>query len=128
MELTGNAYFVREPYYISELMRPHLIERERPYEIVATVTLAKIDYENFTTDMLADRQFMRSLIFRWAVELNMLCHTIAAHYRVDEIDRRALRAFAVEEVKRSCGQVSFDHALDVQRGAPYERAPDSDEW
>ena len=58
MELTGNAYFVREPNYLSELMRPHLIERERPYEIVATVTLAKIDYENFTTDMLADRQFI----------------------------------------------------------------------
>ena len=71
---------------------------------------------------------LRSLLFKWAVELNMLCHTIAAHYRVDEIDRRALRAFAVEEVKRSCGQVSFDHALDVQRRAPYERAPDSDEW
>ena len=37
MELTGSAYFVREPYYLSELMTPHLIERERPYEIVATV-------------------------------------------------------------------------------------------
>ena len=71
---------------------------------------------------------MRSLIFRWAVELNMMCHTIAAHYRVDELDRRVLRAFAVEEVKETGGQVSFDHALDVQRGAPYERAPDSDEW
>ncbi len=27
-------------------------------KIVATVTLAKIDYENFTTDMLAYRQFI----------------------------------------------------------------------
>lgn len=58
MELTGNAYFVRKPRAISELMTPHLIERERPYEIVETVTLAKIDYENFTTDMLADRLFI----------------------------------------------------------------------
>ena len=58
MELTGKAYFVREPYYLSELMTPHLIVRERPYEIVATVTLAKIDYENFITDMAADRQFL----------------------------------------------------------------------
>ena len=63
---------------------------------------------------------LRSLIFRWAVELNMLCHTIAAHYRVDEIDRQALRAFAVEEVTKTGGQVSFDHALDVQRRLPYE--------
>ena len=63
---------------------------------------------------------MRSLIFKWAVELNMLCHTIAAHYRVDEIDRRALRAFAVDEVRKTCGQVSFDHALDVQRQLPVD--------
>ncbi|MBO4676990.1 MAG: hypothetical protein J5633_05545 [Oscillospiraceae bacterium] len=63
---------------------------------------------------------LRSLLFKWAVELNMMCHTIAAHYRVDEIDRRALRAFAVDEVKKTYGQVSFDHAIDVQRGLPYE--------
>ena len=63
---------------------------------------------------------LRSLLFKWAVELNMMCHTIAAHYRVDEIDRRALRAFAVDEVKKTCGQISFDHAIDVQRGLPYE--------
>ena len=65
---------------------------------------------------------LRSLLFKWAVELNMMCHTIAAHYRVDEIDRRALRAFAVDEVKKTYGQVSFDHAIEVQRGAPYERS------
>ena len=65
---------------------------------------------------------LRSLLFKWAVELNMLCHTIAAHYRVDEIDRRALRAFAVDEVKKTCGQVSFDHAIDIQRQLPV------DEW
>ena len=63
---------------------------------------------------------LRSLLFKWAVELNMMCHTIAAHSRVDEIDRRELRAFAVDEVKRTYGQVSFDHAIDVQRGLPYD--------
>lgn len=84
--------------------------------------------EEFRKAAVENENRLRSLLFKWAVELNMLCHTIAAHYRVDEIDRRALRAFAIDEVKKSCGQVSFDHALDVQRGAPYERAPDSDEW
>ncbi len=59
---------------------------------------------------------LRSLLFKWAVELNMLCHTVAAHFGADEIDRRALRGFAVDEVKKSIGQISFDHALDVQRG------------
>ena len=66
---------------------------------------------------------LRSLLFKWAVELNMMCHTIAAHYRVDEIDRRELRAFAVDEVKKTYGQISFDHAIDVQRGLPYEWEP-----
>ena len=82
--------------------------------------------EEFRKAAVENENRMRSLIFRWAVELNMLCHTIAAHYRVDEIDRRALRAFAVEEVTKTGGQVSFDHALDVQRRAPYEPAPNSD--
>lgn len=68
---------------------------------------------------------LRSLLFKWAVELNMACHTIAAHYGVDEMDRKALRNFAEEEVKRTCGQVSFDHALDVQRRIPVK---DDQKW
>ena len=76
--------------------------------------------EEFRKATVENENRMRSLIFRWAVELNMLCHTIAAHYHVDEIDRRELRAFAVKEVKETGGQVSFDNALRVQRGLPYE--------
>ena len=43
------AFFVREPERLSDLMKPHLLERERLYEIVRTVTLPRIDYENFVT-------------------------------------------------------------------------------
>ena len=70
---------------------------------------------------------MRSLIFRWAVELNMMCHTIAAHFRADPINRRELRAFAVKEVMDTNGNVSFDHALDVQRQGRFD-AVDEDEF
>ncbi len=66
---------------------------------------------------------LRTLIFKWAVELNMLCHMMAAHYRVDEIDRRALRAFAVDEVKRTKGKFGIDLALDIQR-----QLPEDDQW
>ena len=52
------AHFVELPRRIEELQRPHLIDRERPYSIAATVVLRKIDYENFITDMIADRQFL----------------------------------------------------------------------
>ena len=58
---------------------------------------------------------LRSLLFKWCVELNMACHTIAAHFKADEIDRRELRAYAVQEVKETNGQISFDNALDIQR-------------
>ena len=58
---------------------------------------------------------LRCLQFKWCVELNMMAHTVAAHFRADPIDRKELRAFAVDEVKRTNGQISFDKALDTQR-------------
>ena len=58
MEKTGYAYFVESPRIIDDLKVPHPIEQETQYEIVKTVKLAKIDYENFITDMIADRQFI----------------------------------------------------------------------
>ena len=75
-----------------------------------------------TMDENSNRQ--RALLFKLCVEVNMLCHTMAAHYRADEIDRRALRAFAVREVKETNGQISFDHALDVQRQLPRDADAD----
>ena len=63
---------------------------------------------------------LRSMLFKLCVEVNMLCHTMAAHYRADEIDRRGLRAYAVQEVKETNGKISFDNALDVQREIPDE--------
>ena len=33
---------------------------------------------------------LRSLLFKWCVELNMMCHTIAAHFRADPIHTREL--------------------------------------
>ena len=51
------------------------------------------------------------ILFKCAVELNMLCHTIAAHFRADPIHTRELRAYAVDEVKRTNGQVSFESAV-----------------
>ena len=68
--------------------------------------------------LLDNENRMRSLLFKLCVEVNMAVHTIAAHFKVDEIDRRELRRFAVDEVKRANGQISFDRALDIQRRIP----------
>ena len=51
------AYFVSRPRRVEELR-----EREGgawlPYRITAEVRLKAIDYENFATDLLADRAFL----------------------------------------------------------------------
>lgn len=51
------AYFVCTPRRLSDLRRPHRLGDERPYHITAEIVLPKIDFENFTEDMLADRDF-----------------------------------------------------------------------
>ena len=58
---------------------------------------------------------LSTLLFKWCVELNMMGHTIAAHFRADPVNRRELRAYAVDEVKRTNGKIRFDDALDQQR-------------
>ena len=60
MDYTGYAYFVERPRRIDDLMVPHLVDKERPYRIVTEVQLPAIDYGNFITDMLADRQFIEN--------------------------------------------------------------------
>ena len=52
------AFFVEYPRTWADLRCPHLAEQEQPYLVVSTVILERIDYENFITDMLADRQFI----------------------------------------------------------------------
>ena len=61
---------------------------------------------------------LRSMIFKWCVELNMMGHTIAAHFRDTLEDRRTLRGYVVDEVKRTNGQIRFEDAQDVQQQLP----------
>ena len=65
---------------------------------------------------LADNENrLRTLLFKLCVEVNMMRHTVAAHFRADPVNRRELRAYAVDEVLRTNGKISFDDALDLQR-------------
>ena len=58
MDLHGYAFFVERPHRLEDLMVPHFVEKERPYRIVTEIQLPAIDYENFVTDMVADRHFI----------------------------------------------------------------------
>ena len=65
---------------------------------------------------LADNENrLRTLLFKLCVEVNMMGHPVAAHFRADPVNRRELRAFAVDEVLRTNGKIRFDDALDLQR-------------
>ena len=58
MSSTGHAYFVDFPRTIEDLRRLHDVRLEQEYEVVKTISLAPIDFENFITDLVADRQFI----------------------------------------------------------------------
>jgi len=65
---------------------------------------------------LADNENrLRTLLFKLCVEVNMMGHTVAAHFRADPVNRRELRAYAVDEVLRTNGKIRFDDAIDLQR-------------
>ena len=58
MRKKDKAFFVHRPRRIEDLRCPHIPEKETAYEVVKTIYLSGIAYENFITDMLADRQFI----------------------------------------------------------------------
>lgn len=60
MRKTGTAFFVDDPRVWEDLLRPHLLEQEKPFEIVRTITLECIDFENFITDMLVARGYLEN--------------------------------------------------------------------
>lgn len=54
----GLAFFVKLPFRLEDLQRPHLASQRKPYVVENTVLLEEIDYENFITDLCVDRWFI----------------------------------------------------------------------
>jgi len=55
-----NAYFIKNPRNAEQLRAPRLVSDAVPYEEVKTVTLGKIDYDNFASDRLVSRDFLEN--------------------------------------------------------------------
>lgn len=70
------AYFVKLPFSIEDLRRPHLVENEVEYEIVKTIVLNVIDYDNFITDMCVDRWFIENNIEQCRIDEDGVWHCI----------------------------------------------------
>ena len=49
-----------------------------------------------------------------------MAHTVAAHFGDAMEDRRALRDYVTDEVKRTNGQIKFEDAQDIQHQLPVD--------
>ena len=54
------ARFISRPRRLEDL-RDFGIGMLRPYQIISTVCLSGMDYENFVTDLMADRAFLENV-------------------------------------------------------------------
>lgn len=57
------------------------------------------------------------LLFKLAVELDMMMNVMAVAMEVDKDELERLRADCVRNVKRTSGAVSFKDAVELQKGA-----------
>ncbi|MGN0247422.1 MAG: hypothetical protein ACI4DK_15840 [Lachnospiraceae bacterium] len=57
-----------------------------------------------------------TMLFKLAVEIDMMMHITAATNDIDETTLSKLRGECVQEVKSSLGRISFDSAVRIQKG------------
>lgn len=77
-----------------------------PEVILSTVKGMLDSFENRTA----------SLLFKNAVELDMLLHVIAATHQINEETLTRLRGMCVREVRQLNGKIEFDQAVKFQKG------------
>ena len=56
------------------------------------------------------------LLFKQAVELDMVMNVVAAAMEIDDETLKSLRARCIQDVKKTGGTVTFDAAVKYQRG------------
>ena len=76
MNKLPTAFFVKYPFRIEDLMRPHLPKQRKPYKIEQEIELGKIDYENFITDLCVDRWFIEKYTHLCSIDENGVWHCI----------------------------------------------------
>lgn len=74
--MKGTAYFVKYPSRKEDLLRPHLLEDRRAYEIVKTINLRAIDYKNFITDLRIEREYLEDNASLCSEDSAGVCHCI----------------------------------------------------
>ena len=80
-KLTGTAYFLRNARRVDDLedfRKESVRKRIKPKQYITekVIALSKIDYENFTTDLLADRQLIADNTHLMFVDVNNIWHCL----------------------------------------------------
>lgn len=73
MKEIKKASFVKRPRVFEDLVTPHIAKRSEAYRVAKTIILDSVDYENFITDMLADRQFVEESAYLCSQKDIWLC-------------------------------------------------------
>lgn len=102
--------------------RSELIEKALMYlmasedsEITANIITPKMESAIRGTVRDSENHISR-IIFKLAVETDMMMNIIAATNEIDKNVLRQLRGMCVEDVKRTYGNISFDEAVENQKG------------
>lgn len=69
---------------------------------------------SITSGLESFEKGMRRLLFKYAVEMSMMMHVVAATSEIDPIALERLRGRCVRDVKKSNGSIRFNDAIDFQ--------------
>jgi len=60
MKAKKQAFFIKNPRVLTDLIGPHLLDDERAFSISKRIELRPIDYENFITDLRVEREYIEN--------------------------------------------------------------------
>lgn len=83
--MEATAYFVKKPRRLEDLLLPSASGILKEYTIAETVALEGIDYENFITDLLADRWFIEENSSKCSTEDAWKCILVTSKARMGGI-------------------------------------------
>ena len=69
--VAGSAFFLFSPRNADEFNQPFPLDHIQPYRIIGHIKLSGMDYENFVTDMVVEREYLEPF--------EELCHTGAVY-------------------------------------------------
>ena len=80
-DLQNTAFFVRQPFRMEDLIRPHRLDQRQPFVIEKIIDLARIDFENLITDLCVDRWFIEENKWICRVDKDGVWHCLLVRQR-----------------------------------------------